>query len=229
MIAARFRAFSPLHIHHSYTRKWMHLEGKCLIRRKTPDFSFAHCDQIVAPFDTPFAPLESSHQALNWVSVSFSWFDTSPRHIFPRRVYSPLSNQISSLTTLVFGAPLCLHTCPCLCGFLSWATLLYSCFYGPPLDLYCVATPSSRPCLEHLIWVIIAFMESIPSPFVPRYSPPSFIAWSLSRVAHDGIQSHYPLSLLILCQSLPSHRFPLCSNKGSRPSDTQYPPFHHHH
>ena len=67
-------------------------------------------------------------------------------------------------------------------------------------------------------------MESILSPFVPCYSPPSFIVWSLSRVAHDGIHSHYPLSLLKLCQSLPIHPCPLCSNKGSRPSATHYPP-----
>ena len=71
--------------------------------------------------------------------------------------------------------------------------------------------------------------ESISSPFISRYSPPSFIARSLSRVAHYGLQSHCPLSLLILCQSLPSHPCPLCSNKGSRPFTTRSPPFHHHH
>ena len=92
-----------------------------------------------------------------------------------------------------------------------------------------VVAPSSHPCLEHPIWVIIAFMEYILSPFEPRYSPPSFIAWSLSRVAHYGLQSHYPLSLMILCQSLPGHPCHLFSNKGSRPFATQSPPFHHHH
>ena len=91
---------------------------------------------------------------------------------------------------------------------------MYSCFHGPPLDLYCVAAPSSRPCLEHPSGVIIAFMESILSPFVPRYSPPSLIAWFLSCVAHYGLQSHYPLSLMILCQSLPCHSCPLCSKQG---------------
>ena len=106
---------------------------------------------------------------------------------------------------------------------------MYSCFHGPPLGPYCVAAPSSRPCLEHPSWVIIAFMESIPSPFVPRYSPPPFIAWSLSCVAHYGLQSHCPLSLMILRQSLPGHSCPLCSTKGSRPFATQSLPFHHHH
>ena len=178
----------------------MILEGKCLNRRKTPAFSFARCDQTVAPFDTPSTPLESSHRALKWVSISFSWFDTSPRHILSMKgLFTSPPNRISSLTTLIMGAPLCLFTHPCLCWFSSWDTLLYSCFYGPPLDLYCVATPSSCPCLEHPSWVIIAFMESIPSPFVSRYSPPSFIDWSLSCVAHYGLQSHCPLSLMILC------------------------------
>ena len=102
-------------------------------------------------------------------------------------------------------------------------------FSWSPLDLLYVATPSSHPCLEHPSWVIIAFMESIPSPFESRYSHPSFSAWSLSRVARYSLQSHYPLSLMILCQSLPGHPCPLCSNKGIRPFATQYPPFHHHH
>ena len=106
---------------------------------------------------------------------------------------------------------------------------MYTCFYGPPLALYCVVAPLSCPCLEHPSRVIIMFMESIPSPFVSRCSPPSFIAWFLSRVAHYGLQSHYPLSLMILCQSLPGHPCPLFSNKGSHPFTTQYPPFHHHH
>ena len=162
--------------------------------------------------------------------ASFLYFHPSPGPILSKKGHFTYTlNRISSLTTLVFGAPLCLHTCPCSCRFSSWATLLYSFFYGPPLDLYCVAAPSSRPCLEHPSWVIIAFMESIPSPFVPHYSSPSFIAWSLSCVAHYDLQSHCSLSLPILCQSLPSHSCSLCSNKGSRPSATQYPPFHHPH
>ena len=106
---------------------------------------------------------------------------------------------------------------------------MYSCFYGPPLDLYCVAAPSSRPCLEHPSGVIITFMESISSPFVSRYSPPSLIAWFLSCVTHYDLQSHCPLSLMILCQSLPCHSCPLCSSKGSHPFATQLPPFHHYH
>ena len=152
---------------------------------------------------------------------SFLWFSTSPGPIFSKEGHftSPL-NRISSLTTLVLGAPLRLHTCPRSCRFSSWVPTLYSCFHGPPLDLYCVAASSSHPCLEHPSWVIIAFMESIPRPFVPHYNPPSFIAWSLSCVAHYGLQSHCPLSLMILRQSLPCHSCPLCSNKGSRPFAT---------
>ena len=156
----------------------MNLVGKCLIRREIPAFSFARCDQTVAPFDTLSASLESSPQALKWVSVIFSCFDTSPGHIFSLKgLFTSPPNWISSLTTLVLGAPLCLLTCLCLCWFSSWDTLLYSCFYGPPLDLYCVAAPSSRPCLEHPSWVIITFMESIPSPFVSHH--PSSLGPSL--------------------------------------------------
>ena len=102
-------------------------------------------------------------------------------------------------------------------------------FLWSPIDLYCVAASLSRPCLEHPSWVIIAFMESILSPFVSRYSPPFFIAWFVSHVAHHEIQSHCPLSLMILCPLLPGHPCPLCFNKGSRSFATQYPPFHHHH
>ena len=101
-------------------------------------------------------------------------------------------------------------------------------FLWSPPNLFCVAAPSSHPCLEHLSWVIIAFMESIPSPFVSHYSPPSFIAWFLSRVTHCGLLSYCPLSPLISCQLLPGHPCPSCSNKGSRQPATQYPPFHHH-
>ena len=93
-------------------------------------------------------------------------------------------------------------------------------FLWSPLNLFCVATPSSHPCLEHLSWVIIAFMESILSPFVSLYIPPSFIAWFLSRVTHYGRQSYCPLSPLILCQSLPVHPCPLCSNNEVCPSTT---------
>ena len=91
MIATIFRAFSALYIHHNYTCKWVNLEGKCLIKRETPNFSFC-CGQTVAQFDKPSIPLESSHQALKWVAVSFLflWFDTSLGQIFPRRVTSPL-------------------------------------------------------------------------------------------------------------------------------------------
>ena len=161
---------------------------------------------------------------------SFLWFASSPRPIWSKKShFTSTFNRTSSLTTLVFGAPLCLHTCPCSWRFSSWVPTLYSCFQGPPWGLYCVEAPSSRPCLEHPSWVIIASMESIPSPFVPRYSSPSFIAWSLSCVALYDLQSHCPLSLMILCQSLPCHSRPLCSSKGSRPSAIQSPPFHHHH
>ena len=102
-------------------------------------------------------------------------------------------------------------------------------FSWSPLELFYVAAPSSHPFLEHPSWVTITFMESIPNPFESRYSHPSFSAWSLSRVAHYGLQSHCPLSLMILCQSLSCNSCPLCSNKGSHPFSTQYPPLHHHH
>ena len=227
MIVARFRAFSPLHIHHSYTRKWMNLEGKCLIRRKTLAFSFSHCNQTVAPFDTPSAPLESSHRALKWVSISFPCFDTSLGHIFSMKgLFTSSKNRIYSLTTLVLGTPLCLLPRLRSYLFLSWATILYSCFYGPPLEPYYEAAPFTFPCLEHPSRVIITSMESTLSPFVPRYSPPSFLVWSLSLGAHYGLQYPCPLSLMILCQSLPSHSYPLCYNKGSRPTAPSYPPFH---
>ena len=143
--------------------------------------------------------------------------------------HNPPQNRISSLAPLILGAPFGLHTYPGSCWCSSWVPILYSCFHGPPLDLYCVATPSSHPCLEHPSWVIIAFMESILSPFVPRYSPPSLIAWFLSCVTHYGLQSHCPLSLMILCQSLPCHSCPLCSSTGRHPFATQSLSFHHHH
>ena len=143
--------------------------------------------------------------------------------------HNPPPNRISSLTILVLGAPLCLLTCLCLCWFSSWATLLYSCFYGSPLDPYYEAAPSSHPCLEHPSRVHITFMEPISNPFVPHYSPPSCLAWSLSHATHYGLLHPCPLSLLILCQSLPSYSCPLRSNKGSFPTAPPYPPFHHHH
>ena len=156
------------------------------------------------------------------------WYFTKTHFVHEGSIHLSSKSDFLTYNTCTW-APLCLLTCPCSCWFSSWDTLWYSYFYGPPLDLYCVVAPSSRPYLEHLSWVIITFMESIPSPFIPRYSPPSFIVWSLSCVAHHGLQSHCPLSLTILCQSLPCHSCLLCSNKGIRPFATQSPPFHHHH
>ena len=67
---------------------------------------------------------------------SFFMFDTSPGHIFSKKGHFPShSNRISSLTTLVLGAPLRLITRLCSCRFSSWVPILYSCFYGPPWDL----------------------------------------------------------------------------------------------
>ena len=68
-------------------------------------------------------------------------------------------------------------------------------FLWSPLDLFCVEASSSHRCLEHPSWVIIASMESIPSPFVSCYIPPSFIDLFLSYVTHLVLQSYYPLSL----------------------------------
>ena len=105
---------------------------------------------------------------------------------------------------------------------------MYSCFYGP----YWTFSVWQRHRISLVYSIRVessSVMKSISCPFLSRYSPPSFIAWSLPRLSQYGPQSHCSLSLLILCQSLPSHSCPLCSNKGSRPSATQYPPFHHHH
>ena len=146
MIAARFRAFSSLYIHHNYNCKWVNLEGKCLIKRETQDFSFTCCGQTVAQFDKPSILLESSHQALKWVSVSFFLFYTSPRHILStKRHFTTPQNQISSLATLVLGAPLCLHTYPCSCWFSSWVTILYSCLYGPHWTIFLCGSTIESP------------------------------------------------------------------------------------
>ena len=132
-IAARFRAFSPLYIHHRSTCKWMNLEGKCLNKRETPVFSFAYCDPTVALFTKLSASLESSHRALKWVSISFLRFDTPLGHILSKKGhFTPPQNRISSLTTLVLGAPSCPLTCPCSCRFSSWVPIMYSCLHGPP-------------------------------------------------------------------------------------------------
>ena len=145
---------------------------------------------------------------------------------FPRRVTSPLLKiEFPHLRHLYLGHHLASLLVFVRVDFRHEFPPYTHAFMVPHWGLYCVVAPSSRPCLEHPSWVIIAFMESIPSPFVPHYSPPSFIAWSLSYVAQYGLQSHCPLSLMILWQLLPCHSCPLCSNKGSRPFATPSFPF----
>jgi len=66
------------------------------------------------------------------VFLSFGWFDTSQWSHFSKKGHFVTSkNRISSYATLVFLGPHSLDAFHITCQFLSWVTILYSCFHGP--------------------------------------------------------------------------------------------------